>query len=242
MIELGPEPLRQVGDPPRQGRPRRRPARRPRPDRRDRARGRLRRVVRRRRQRARRRDRHDEEHGLRVRPRAPDRARSRRSGRSSPATSLAFDAGRAGDGVSIEEHRWSASRSTTRRDALPRDPVDATRTAVVTVDARRRVAFDAGIADLTLMKTARFGVLRASRATSTRRSPRPTTGSWRRSSAPPGRTTRRHAARLRRVVRRDRRDAPRRVRRPPERVGPALDLDHRPGDPRAPPRGRPRSR
>ena len=155
MIEVGAEPLRQVGDPPRQGRPRRRRPSRPRPDGRDLPRGRLRGLVRRRRQLARRRDRHDEEHGLRARRRAPDgRDRGVRD-RCSAATSSRDPAGRAGDGLD-RGARLAADRRRARC-LHPRPVVDADGGR-----GRRRATgstVEAGIADLDVMKTREVGVL-----------------------------------------------------------------------------------
>ena len=146
-VTIGRQPLRQVVDPARQGRPARPTATSPRPDRGRRARGRLRGVVHGRRQRAGRRDRHDEEHRLRVRAGAPHRGDRGVRARARAALPRFAAGRRAGDGLRSASTHGSRLAGDGRPGArrVPCGSAAATRTAVggrrpVGVVGRRRAS------------------------------------------------------------------------------------------------------
>ena len=92
--------------------------------------------------------------------------------------------------ISLREHRWTPipTDGGPSRDAFLRSG-DFTRTASATAVRGGPTVVEAGIEDLTVMKTAK-SASSASPATATRRSPRSTTGSWPPGSARPGATAR----------------------------------------------------
>ena len=232
------QPVRQVVDPPRQGRQAQRPPRAPRPDRRHRARRRLRGLVHRRRQHAGHRDRHHEEHRLRVRAGAPHRVRSRRSrscwrGTSSirrRSSSASVHDRRARVGAAGGRHRAGARRVPAHggRDAHGLGRRDR-------IGRRRRVRRHRPRRD----EDREVGVHRvpARPLHDAERDRRPDHGDQGHGDVAPRRLDRRLGRQPRGRARDDARD----VRRPRQRVRPALDLDPGQGDARAPRRRSTRS-
>ena len=200
-----------------------------RPHGRRRARGRLRRRPRRGRQHRPARHRHDAQHGLRARagPRSDvDRHRALRHAarRALPRRRAAGHAARA---CSIAEHPWSRLRSAGRRTRTPSSAgaaATASRPWPATAAGR---SIEAGIEGLVVLKTTGSGWEGYHRDAATRRSPRPTTGSWRRASPRAGPTAPRRDDRLRPAsweAVRDGRSS--RLLRPLQPVGPVHPAPH----------------